>query len=184
MPSTSTDLARVVVRVLALVALGGCTDFAGPIPTDPVVTPNMPAGGTSNGGSTSQPVPNNMGGSTSQPVPNNMGGSSSQPVDDNLVSFDEDVHPILTARCQPCHEEAGALPGHGADDPDEAFEAVQGMSNNEPVYERILVRVTGVDGFMPPTSAGCEGPLGSAGCLTQEEYDIIALWVEQGAMTR
>jgi hypothetical protein len=171
-PSTSSDFARVVLGALALVALGGCTDFAGPIPsTEPVVDPNMPSGGT--GGSTSQPVPNNMGGSTSQPAP-----------DPNLVSFNEDVHPILVARCQPCHEEPdGALPGHGADDPEDAFEAVQGMSNNEPVYERILARASGEDGYMPPTSAGCEGPLGSLGCLTQAEYDTIALWVEQGAMT-
>lgn len=137
--------------------------------------PNQPANGGS-GGTT--PPPPNMGGSATQPPP------EPPPTNDDLVSFNEDVHPILRAKCQPCHAEAaGGLPGHGADDPEEAFEAVQGMSNNEPVYERILARASGVDGFMPPTSAGCEGPLGTAGCLTQEEYDTIALWVEQGAMT-
>lgn len=101
------------------------------------------------------------------------------------MSFDRDVHPILVAKCGMCHEGAApALPDHGAADVDVSFMATQGMSNDEPVYLRILARASGEGGFMPPGYAGCEGPLGSAGCLTQEEYDIIALWVEQGASNR
>lgn len=102
-----------------------------------------------------------------------------------LVSFDGDVHPILVAKCGMCHEGvAPALPEHGAADLDVSYAATQAMSNDEPVYMRILARTSGDDpiGLMPP---GCAGPPGSAGgCLTQEEYDIIELWIEQGASNR
>ena len=100
------------------------------------------------------------------------------------MSFARDVHPILVEKCGMCHEGvAPALPDHGAADVDVSFEATQAMSNDEPVYMRILARSSGDDpaGFMPPS---CAGPLGAAGCLTQEEYDIIELWVEQGASNR
>jgi hypothetical protein len=57
------------------------------------------------------------------------------------------------------------------------------MLNGEPVYERILARTAGEGGFMPPGYVGCEA-LGTEGCLTQAQYDTIALWVMQGAMNR
>jgi len=105
--------------------------------------------------------------------------------EDERVSFESDVHPILVAKCGMCHEGvAPALPDHGAADLDVSYAATQGTSNDEPVYLRILARVSGDDpsGLMPP---GCAGPPGSAGgCLTQEEYDIIELWIEQGASNR
>ena len=75
---------------------------------------------------------------------------------------------------------------HGASDVDASFAATQGMSIGEPVYERILARTPGEDsaGYMPPEYAGCLGPLGAPNCLTVEEFDIIALWVEQSASHR
>jgi hypothetical protein len=105
----------------------------------------------------------------------------------DLVSFDRDVHPILVAKCGMCHEGvAPALPDHGAADVDVSFAATQGMSNGEPVYDRILARASGEDpaGFMPPAYAGCLGPLGSPNCLTEEEFETVELWVEQGASNR
>jgi hypothetical protein len=177
--STSCNLLAAVVCGALLVA---CTDFAGPIPGTEQTTegndPVPPTGGdgASNGGTTgAQP----SGGTGNDPAPPAPGG--------DLVSFDQDVHPILIERCGSCHEVGTpATPGHAAPDPDEAFAATQGMSMNEPVYERILARASGDDpgGFMPPSYAGCEGPLGSPGCVSLEEFALIELWVEQGAMNR
>lgn len=117
-------------------------------------------------------------GGTGVTQPPNMGNG-------DQVSFDTDVHPILVTMCGECHSEpAGGLPGHGAADADASFEEVTRMSGSEHVYDRILARAAGIDGFMPPGYIGCEGPLGSMGCLSQAEYDTIALWVEQGAMNR
>lgn len=145
----------------------------------PDTTGNM--GGTSSTGSPTT----DMGGSgtgggtagTGVTQPPNMGNG-------DQVSFDTDVHPILVEMCGLCHsmEESG-LPLHGAADVEASFAAVQGMSSGEPVYQRILARAAGNGGYMPPGYAGCE-ELGTTGCLSQEEYDTIALWVEQGAMNR
>jgi len=139
-------------------------------------TSNGGTGTTSNGGTGTTSNGGSGNGGTSS---TGNGGSTSG----GLVSFEEDVHPILTEKCTPCHAEASAgQPGHGAADPDESYAATQGMSNEAPVYERILARASGMGGYMPPEYFGCEGPLGSAGCLTQEEFDTIELWVEQGAL--
>jgi hypothetical protein len=86
--------------------------------------------------------------------------------------------------CGECHTGLDSLPGHGAADPDDAFEAVQGMSMGEPVYLRILDRTAGVGGFMPPEYAGCGGAIGAPGCLSEAEFNLIQLWVDQGASTR
>ena len=102
----------------------------------------------------------------------------------DLVSFDDDVHPILVAKCGDCHEDGSALPNHGAVDADASFAATQGTSQGQPLYSRILARTAGEGGFMPPEYDGCEGPLGSGDCLTEAEYAIIELWVEQGASNR
>jgi hypothetical protein len=120
---------------------------------------------------------------TTPPVttPPDMGPVDAEPPAGDDVSFDQDVHPILVEKCGMCHEGvAPALPDHGAADLDVAFAATQTVSNDEPVYMRILSRVSGDDpiGGMPP---GCGGPPGSPGCLTPDEYEILELWVEQGA---
>ena len=139
-------------------------------PVDTTVQPNM--GGT---GGTGSPT-TGMGGT---------GATQPPPINGDAVSFDDDVHPILVEMCGMCHAEpAGGLPGHGSTDADESFAEVTRMVGDEAVYERILARATGIDGYMPPTYVGCEGPLGSTGCVSQEDYDTIELWVEQGAMNR
>jgi hypothetical protein len=158
--------------------LAACVDYAGP-PPDQDTQSNQP----SNPPPSSAP-PNNP--SPSNPPPSETpdpGAGVGQ--GDELVSFDSDVHPILVAKCGMCHEGvAPALPDHGAADLEVAFAATQTMYNDEPVYVRILARASGDDpsGMMPP---GCAGPPGSAGgCLTQQEYETIELWVEQGASQR
>jgi hypothetical protein len=104
------------------------------------------------------------------------------------VSFTEDIHPILQAKCgaSTCHdgEQAPILPGHGAADVQEAYEATQATSfTGEPVYERILERVTDETAMMPPDFASppCMGEIGTPGCLTQAEVDLIEAWIEAGA---
>ena len=151
----------------------GCVDLAGPIPgtggtpgnTSAPLNPSPAAGGTS--------------GDTTPPVGSGQAGSGST---DAPVSFDEDVHPILADMCGGCHNaDSAPLPGHGAADVDAAFDAVQAMSMGEPVYLRILDRASGVGGFMPP---GCGAALGAPGCLSVEEFELIELWVTQGATNR
>jgi hypothetical protein len=170
--------------VAAAALLVACTDYAGPIPgteqttasnepSTPVTGGQTPSGGTE-GGSEETPA--------GDPPPGDPPAGEAE-----LVSFDRDVHPILVAKCGMCHEGAApALPDHGASDVDVSFAATQGMSDGAPVYERILARASGEDpgGFMPPGYAGCEGPLGTAGCLSVEEFEIIEQWVEQGASNR
>ena len=146
-----------------------------------------PGAGSANGGGASAPV-GGSGSSPSAPPQSGSGGTSNPGVsDEDLVSFDDDIHPILVAKCNPCHATPTVFtPGHAAADPNAAFAATQGMSLDQPVYERILARTSGEDpgGFMPPSDVGCMGPLGSEGCLTVAEFDLIQLWVEQGASNR
>jgi hypothetical protein len=169
--------AGLVVSVLGSVV--ACRDYAGPIPdTDQTTASNEPS-----------EAPASENDSTSAPTPNAPPADDGMPDEPDLVSFDNDVHPILVAKCGMCHEGAApVLPDHGASDVDIAFAATQGQStvNDEPVYQRILARASGEDeaGFMPPGYAGCEGPLGTGDCLTEEEFDTIELWVEQGANNR
>jgi hypothetical protein len=102
----------------------------------------------------------------------------------DAVSFAEDIHPILLAKCSgsSCHSAANPfLPGHAAPDVDDAYEATQSTSTlNGPVYERIAIRGSGASaaGFMPPS---CSGPVGAAGCLTEEELALIDAWVAADA---
>jgi hypothetical protein len=104
------------------------------------------------------------------------------------VTFTEDIHPILQMNCASgsgCHGEAGFLPGHADPDVDVAYmEVTRAASGGRPVYEVILVRTASTDpGFvMPPNynSPPCNGGLGNSGCLTQEQYDLIKTWVDQG----
>jgi hypothetical protein len=104
----------------------------------------------------------------------------------NAVSFAEDIHPILLAKCSGsgsgCHSTANPfLPGHAQPDVADAYEATQSMSTlGVPVYERIAIRGSGAGpaGFMPPS---CSGPVGSEGCLTEEELALIQAWVAADA---
>jgi hypothetical protein len=104
------------------------------------------------------------------------------------VTFAADVHPILLAKCgaSGCHngDSAPTLPGHGAADVMEAYEATQEESTTSSgfVYERILIRITDEEIMMPPDFANppCRGEIGTPGCLTQAELDLIEAWIEAG----
>jgi cytochrome c len=108
------------------------------------------------------------------------------------VSFAEDIHPILQMKCSgtgnSCHgvDQAPYQPAHGSSDVDEAYEATQGDGvTGEPVYERILERITSEDptSIMPPSYASppCQGAIGAPGCVTAAELALIEAWIEQGA---
>ncbi len=101
------------------------------------------------------------------------------------VTFTEDVHPILVAKCGDanCHGSADDfLPGHAVADVNVAYQEVIGTSpSGGIVYDRILVRIAAEpNSIMPPTYAGCGGAIDAPGCITQAEYDLIKAWVEQG----
>ncbi len=106
------------------------------------------------------------------------------------VSFAADIHPILLMKCagSGCHsmDQTPYQPGHGAADVDDAYEVTQKVgSRGQFVYERMLERVgSEVPGvMMPPNYANppCNGELGTDGCLTLAEYELIQAWVAQGA---
>jgi hypothetical protein len=116
-----------------------------------------------------------------------MGGSGGAPPSD--VTFTEDIHPILLAKCgaSGCHDGANEpiLPGHGAADVEEAYEATQSLyQGGQPVYERILARITSTEPglMMPPDFANppCRGTIGTPGCITQAELDLIEAWIDAG----
>lgn len=117
------------------------------------------------------------------------GGSGGQMA--AAVSFADDIHPILQMKCggtgNSCHgiDQAPYQPAHGSADVDEAFEATQGDGvTGEPVYERILERITSDDptAIMPPSYANppCEGAIGAPGCITEAELALIEAWIEAG----
>ena len=112
------------------------------------------------------------------------GGSSAAP----SVTFTKDIHPILQAKCgtSGCHDMPNLfMPGHGAADVNVAYtEATSMGSLGMPIYTSILARISSTmpGSIMPPTYATppCEGALGAPGCVTQEEFDLIQEWVDQG----
>jgi hypothetical protein len=115
------------------------------------------------------------------------GGSGGGPA---AVTFAEDIHPILLAKCgdSDCHSGSRApfQPGHGAADVDDAYEATQEIGvEDEPVYERILFRITTtVPGLMMPPSYAeppCEGTIGAPGCISEDELELIQAWIDGGA---
>jgi hypothetical protein len=101
------------------------------------------------------------------------------------VTFTADIHPILQMKCglSNCHDQPNPfIPGHGAADVNVAYmQATQIGSLNQPIYDRILIRAGSTDPLvMMPPNPPCEGALGRPGCLTQDEYDLIKEWVDQG----
>jgi len=104
------------------------------------------------------------------------------------VTFTADIHPLLQMKCgaSGCHDggQAPFLPGHGAADLMEAYQATQETSfTGEKVYDRILARINDESAMMPPDFAmpPCEGEIGTTGCLSQAEVDLIQAWVDAGA---
>jgi hypothetical protein len=107
------------------------------------------------------------------------------------VSFAADIHPILVLKCSDqasqCHTSINNgpfQPGHAAPDVDDAYEETQEPSSGgEPIFERMLARVT-TDGpmSMPPPYANppCEGEIGSPGCISEAELALLQAWIDQG----
>jgi hypothetical protein len=89
------------------------------------------------------------------------------------VSFEADVLPILSENCQPCHTGSGVA-GHdvGGQLPGAYDDAMR-------LGETLLERISGEGpaGGMPP---GCLEP-GTAPCLSVEEIQTVADWIEQGS---
>ena len=83
---------------------------------------------------------------------------------DEPVSYDEQVHPIVTTKCaiQDCHGSDPDLP-NWAD-----FDTFQEGARNGNVKNYVVNRI------MPPDFS-------HAGPLSQEQINIIACWVDQGA---
>jgi hypothetical protein len=116
------------------------------------------------------------------------GGGMQMPA---AVTFANNIHPILQMKCggtgSMCHgiDQAPYQPAHGSSDVDEAYGATQedGVTG-DPVYERILERITSDDpvSIMPPSYASppCQGAIGAPGCITAEELALIEAWIEQG----
>jgi hypothetical protein len=88
------------------------------------------------------------------------------------VGFAADIHPILAMRCGPCHV-TDFSGGHNVASAD-LMEAYGYASELKGI---ILERVNG--GGMPPSEAGCDGPLGSPGCVTQAEFELMERWAAQ-----
>ncbi|WP_437639280.1 hypothetical protein [Sorangium sp. So ce854] len=116
-----------------------------------------------------------------------VGGAGGAPSD---AAAWADVEPILTARCAPCHTNAGMPSGDFAisyessqEDAEFAACARQGLSKGACSLVRVL------EGSMPGVSPGmtrCTGDpardAGNAKCLTADEQATLTSWVEGGEL--
>lgn len=152
------------MALVALVGVFGCSDDAGD--------------GTASAGA---------GGSAGAAGGGGAAGSGAE-----AVSFAADIHPILSMKCSgsDCHgrDQGSTLqPGHGAADVDDAYDATQDVNlMGQPIYQRILARVTSADPrtMMPPNYANppCSGVIGAPGCISEAELALLQAWVAQGAL--
>ncbi len=154
------------LTLFALAGLFGCSDDAGPS------TASAGTGGGAGAG----------GGA-------GVGGSGAGAGGAEALSFAADIFPILSMKCagSNCHgrDQGMFQPAHGSANVDEAYAATQQPgSMGEPVYERILVRVTSDVAMMPPDYANppCPGEVGAPGCISEAELALLEAWVEQGAL--
>jgi hypothetical protein len=118
----------------------------------------MPATGGGMGG-----MPAAGGGMGGMPATGGMGGSGGS----DVPSFAADIHPIMMAKCAPCHDETQmrAMRTHAQADVDAAYASATNMP------QAIADAVSG--GVMPPATS-------QNGALTQEEIDMIVAWVDGG----
>src|SRR5688572_10275084 len=89
--------------------------------------------------------------------------------DAGVVTFWQDVEPIVSARCQTCHSNP---PQNGAPFPIEDYGDTQLTYNDDPIHERMASRVTDDGNPMPPRPAAS---------LPEREQEIIRSWSESGA---
>lgn len=88
------------------------------------------------------------------------------------VSFANDVYPIFTANCGPCHTDS-ALGGHSVGNEDLEVALEDAVRIEDAVLSDLET------GRMP---TGCGEPPGGAGtCITEEEFATIEAWYEAGA---
>src|SRR5688572_20457759 len=87
--------------------------------------------------------------------------------DAGVVTFWQDVEPILDARCSGCHSDP---PQNDAPFPLESFEDTQNQSAGQPIAQRMAARVSDPSRPMPPT-----------GALASREQDVIVAWAAAGA---
>ena len=187
----------------ALVLLSGCSDDDGAnVEPKPPVT-NAGTGGAGGGSGSG----GNGGAGGSGDLDASAGGSAGAPVDAGfppcvpatdagvsldagdagdagdaapiaapLVSYETQLYPVFRARCVPCHETERAG-GHniGSPDLDESYRDARTLGSSLP--DRVN------EGGMPPPYApapnNCNGPLGSSGCVSVEEFNLIQRWIGQ-----
>jgi hypothetical protein len=93
-----------------------------------------------------------------------------------LVSYETQLYPVFRARCAPCHETDKAG-GHNiaSVDLNESYRDARNLGSSLP--QRVN------EGGMPPSYSmppnNCDGPLGSPGCVSVEEFDLIQRWIGQ-----
>ncbi|MEW6509732.1 MAG: c-type cytochrome domain-containing protein [Bacteroidota bacterium] len=103
------------------------------------------------------------------------------------ISFRQDVFPIISKNCLPCHAEDNFNPSELSLDSYELL--MEGGKHGPPVVagnakESLIVRKTGLNppfGDRMPLNSKQKIESGNAKWLTEAELKIIAEWVEQGA---
>jgi hypothetical protein len=139
-------------------------------PVAPAATPPAAQAATTPRPAASTPAP-----ASSTPAP---AAATPPPADDPVdlpassetVSFEADVWPIFSAQCGPCHTVANIVQNIGGDDKDAAFA--------DAVKFKTAIVADIQAGDMPQGT--CSGAPGSAGCVTQAEFDLIKSWVDGG----
>ena len=87
----------------------------------------------------------------------------------HLITFDQDVHPILEKYCVSCHRTGGLAPM-----PFTTYEETRPWA--------VAIRAVVVNKKMPPwLTEAHPGLFGADGHLTSSEVDTIVRWVEAGA---
>lgn len=87
------------------------------------------------------------------------------------VSFANDIQPIFSSGCAPCHTTSGIVHNIGSDDLEQALD--DALTFEEEVIAEIET------GEMPPD---CGSPPGSGGsCISEEDFQAIQDWYAAGA---
>lgn len=87
------------------------------------------------------------------------------------VTFANDIQPIFSSGCAPCHTTSGIVHNIGSDDLEEALD--DALAFEEAVISEIEA------GEMPPD---CGSPPGSGGsCISEEDFQAIQDWYAAGA---
>ena len=96
------------------------------------------------------------------------------------VNFAKDIQPILEFHCVACHREGHDKGGLRLDNKSDSFKGgesgpgiVRGRPKSSPVYTSTVV---------PPTDEKLMPPAKKEGPLSKEQTDLLASWIEQGAV--